>query len=155
MQQLELDPMSGFDIVGTTWWRRDGKDHFTVRDTMIVDNDLIVLTSDGRQLNYETLNNYIQSNKPISVPKQQPKPKPIRQKSTVVEEVESPVEGSDDDYDQYILPEDRDVLSKPLGSLKHDHPQVNYYVEKTGHPTTKPYPKVDNLVQGMCVPAMQ
>jgi len=68
---------------------------------------------DGRVLDYNTLQEYVQSDRPIEMPKPQPK------QESLPTEVENLIEGSSDNmYD--ILPEDLNMInggSKALGNL--------------------------------------
>ena len=50
------------------WYNPSTGDSFTVRDTYFEDNNLYVITTDGRRLNYDIISKYVQSDKPI--PKQ-------------------------------------------------------------------------------------
>ena len=104
--------MEGPNMEGT-WYNPRTGDSFTVRNSFFQDNQYIVQTMDGRVLDYNTLQEYIQSDRPIEMPKPQPK-----QESLPVE-VENLIEGSSDNmYD--ILPEDLNMInggSKSLGNL--------------------------------------
>lgn len=65
-----LNNMNSFedipDLDNTTWWHKNGKDHFTVRDTLIDPADGIILTTtDGRRIGLEQLDNYIKSDEPV------------------------------------------------------------------------------------------
>lgn len=50
------------------WYNPSTGDSFTVRDTYFEDNNLYVITTDGRRMNYDMISKYVQSDKPI--PKQ-------------------------------------------------------------------------------------
>lgn len=62
-------------LEGTTWWKRDGKDHFTIRDVLMGPEGFSIRTTDGRMLNGDVMDTYIQSEVPINIPKQAPKQK--------------------------------------------------------------------------------
>ena len=110
MNQMEFN--SGMpDLTGTTWWKRDGSDHFTIRDVLMTDSGIIIRADDGRQFNENVMNIYIQSDKPINIPKKAP----VQKIDTSNLDEVSPVESQDD------------TLNKPLGSLRHNHPQANFY----------------------------
>lgn len=54
------------DISGTTWWSRTGQDHFTVRDVIMdPSSGMMITTTDGRMINMDRMDNYIQSDKPV------------------------------------------------------------------------------------------
>ena len=50
-----------------TWYNTVTGDSFTVRDTFFENNQLMVATTDGRMLDYNIIQNYIKSDKPIAV----------------------------------------------------------------------------------------
>lgn len=49
-------------------------DSFTVKDSFFEDGQYIITTMDGRKLSYDIIQNYVQSDKPIDIPKSQQKP---------------------------------------------------------------------------------
>lgn len=55
----------GPNVTGT-WYNINTGDSFTVRDTYFEDNKLKVQTTDGRIIGYEQLQNYVQSDVPLS-----------------------------------------------------------------------------------------
>ena len=115
---MDLGPDSP-QLEGTTWWRRDGKDHFTIRDVLMGPEGFSIRTTDGRMLNGDVMDTYIQSEVPINIPKQAPK-----QKIDVshLDELGSVKVGE----------------TQSLGSLKYDHdvnfqkPQAPKHTPKTG-----------------------
>ena len=60
-------------IMEGTWYNTQTGDSFTVRNSFFEDNQYIVQTTDGRVLNYEQIQHYIKSDKPIEVKKPTPK----------------------------------------------------------------------------------
>ena len=58
-------------------------DSFTVKDSFFEDGQYIITTMDGRKLSYDIIQNYVQSDKPIDIPKSQQKP-PTRRLREVV-----------------------------------------------------------------------
>lgn len=54
-----------------TWYNPVTGDSFTVRDSFFENNQYVVSTTDGRILNYDMIQNYVQSDKPIEMPKKQ------------------------------------------------------------------------------------
>lgn len=66
----EYDMMGMPDITGTTWWSRTGQDHFTVRDVIMdPSSGMMITTTDGRMINMDRMDNYIQSDKPVDFTK--------------------------------------------------------------------------------------
>ena len=63
----------GGPVMSGTWINPNNNDTFTVKDCFFEDNQLIVNTTDGRNLNYDILQNYIQAdNKTINEMKEKP-----------------------------------------------------------------------------------
>lgn len=90
-------------IMDGTWYNTTTGDSFTVRDTFFQDNQLMVATTDGRLMDYNMIQNYIKSDKPINIPKQQKNNEiPIE----VIELLESPTP-----QDPYMLEEDMALIS--------------------------------------------
>ena len=110
-QQMMDVSMGSMGVEGTTWWKQDGSDHFTVRDVMMGPDGITVRTTDGRMLNGSVLETYIQSEVPINIPKQAP----VRK-----------IDVGDLDKDTPVEP------TKPLGTLKNSHPGVTF-PEDTNH----------------------
>lgn len=54
-----------------TWYNPVTGDSFTVRDSFFENNQYVVSTTDGRVLSYDVIQNYVQSDKPIEIPKKQ------------------------------------------------------------------------------------
>lgn len=66
MIMSEYNMMGIPDITGTTWWSRTGQDHFTVREVIMdPSSGMMVNTTDGRMIDIERMDNYIQSDKPV------------------------------------------------------------------------------------------
>lgn len=86
-----------------TWYNTITGDSFTVRDTFFENNQLMVATTDGRMLDYNIIQNYIKSDKPIAVQK-----KPKQTVSEVPAEVLNMLESNDSQND--ILEEDMNLL---------------------------------------------
>ena len=84
----------GGPFMSGTWYNPNTGDSFTVRDTFFEDNNLIVMTTDGRRLNYDIISRYVKSDKPI--PKQQPVVKQEQPKPTVPKELQEMLD--DDPY---------------------------------------------------------
>lgn len=58
-------------VIEGTWCNPQTGDCFTVRDSYFQDNQLLISATDGRVFDYNTIQNYIKSDKPIA---KQPKP---------------------------------------------------------------------------------
>lgn len=86
-----------------TWYNTITGDSFTVRDTFFENNQLMVATTDGRMLDYNIIQNYIKSDKPIAVQK-----KPKQTMDEVPAEVLNMLESNDPQND--ILEEDINLL---------------------------------------------
>ena len=84
----------GGPFMSGTWYNPNTGDSFTVRDTFFEDNNLIVMTTDGRRLNYDIISRYVKSDKPI--PKQQPVVKQEQPKPVVPKEIQEMLD--DDPY---------------------------------------------------------
>lgn len=92
-----------------TWYNPSNGDSFTVADAFFQDNQYIVKTTDGRMLDYNFIQHYIKSDKPIAMPKNEPTTK-------LPPEVQSIIANQNDD----ILPEDQLLIqgqAKPIGNL--------------------------------------
>lgn len=86
-----------------TWYNPNTGDSFTVRDSFFEDNQFMVSTMDGRVLNYNQIQYYIKSDKPIEMePKKQPKSEKLP------EEVMSILADPEQSYD--LLPEDQSLI---------------------------------------------
>ena len=53
-------------MMSGTWYNPSTGDSFTVMDNFFEDNQFMVATTDGRMLNYDQLQYYVQSDKPIT-----------------------------------------------------------------------------------------
>lgn len=54
-------------VVSGYWYNPKTGDSFTVRDCYFEDNQFMIVTTDGRSIAYNQMQNYIQSDKPIDV----------------------------------------------------------------------------------------
>lgn len=106
-----------------TWYNTITGDSFTVRDTYFENNQLMVATTDGRMLDYNIIQNYIKSDKPIT-----PQNKPKQTTSEVPVEVLNMLETNDSQND--ILEEDMNLLqgnmyNQPVAT---QNPSINQVV---------------------------
>lgn len=109
-------------IMDGTWYNPQTGDSFTVRDSFFEDNQYVVMTTDGRLMKYDQMQNYIKSDKPIQMNK------PDKKQETLPSEVADLLENTTN-YD--ILPEDLAMIQgqapTSLGNLRDSM-------------TTNPYP---------------
>ena len=109
-----------------TWYNPTNGDSFTVADSFFQDNQYIVKTTDGRLLDYNFIQHYIKSDKPI------PKQPTEQKKEKLPEEVANLLVNNDDD----ILEEDLQLISNNnLGNLK-DNQRNNPSQKTHTQPTT-------------------
>jgi hypothetical protein len=114
-------------MMSGTWYNPKTKDQFTVRNTFFENNQLIVQTMDGRILEYNQLQHYIQSDGPI------PTEEPVQKSSnnSLPQEVASLIEGDD-----MMLPDEMDLISNPLGNLYDKNAVVKSVPEEVLNPPT-------------------
>ena len=60
---------TGGPMMSGTWYNPSTGDSFTVRDCFFENNQYVISTTDGRMLGYDVIQNYVQSDKPIEMPK--------------------------------------------------------------------------------------
>ena len=99
-------------IMTGTWYNPENGDSFTVRDTFFEDDQMVIQTMDGRMLNYNYIQNYVQSDGPI--PEIDKKPKNEELPAEVAN-----ILASDDETG--ILPEDL-ALINGLGNMHMSSP---------------------------------
>jgi hypothetical protein len=128
-------------VMQGTWYNPNTGDAFTVRDSFFEDNQYTVMTTDGRYLGFNQLQNYIQTDMKLEDLK---KIKSEKQ-NTVKEELPAEVadlitENGGDPYAGIMTPEDMMIgNNKPnLGNLYRDDlpvqqtPVGNVYVDTSG-----------------------
>lgn len=108
-------------VMQGTWYNPQTGDAFTVRDSFFEDNQYVVTTTDGRYLNYNQLQNYVQSDMKLEDLKknrvQRDEPVPAEIMDMIANDDLSEVQS--DDYFG-IIPEDMDIISdksKPMGNI--------------------------------------
>lgn len=120
-----MDFGAGLDLAGS-WENVRTGEVINIRDTIMMDNQMIGLTTDGRQIPFEKLQSFVKSD--TAKPNTPPKRTNISQKRTprpskpFVDDVDreqnwgSAVDDVDPSTDSgyEILPEDMDLLRKPL-----------------------------------------
>lgn len=108
---MDIGIDGGTGMEGTTWWKKDGSDHFKIREVLMTDTGFSVRTEDGRLINADNLEQYIQSDTPITGREQQ-----------YVPQIDpSQIEG----LDSTAIVHD-DSNPKPFGSLKYSHPEAKF-----------------------------
>ena len=117
---MDLGMSGETGLENTTWWKPDGSDHFTVRDMLMSPEGFSVRTTDGRLLPADVMEQYIQSDTPITgqermqhTPKIDPKQLEGIDKTAIVTD-----EVKDD--------------KKQFGSLKYSHPGAKF--QQPAHP---------------------
>lgn len=99
-------------IMNGTWYNPQNGDSFTVRDTFFENNQLIVKTTDGRMLDYNFIQNYVKSDKPIQKIDKQP---------------DIPKEVSDlliKDDNSGMLEDDKNLIRPNLGNISEQRNQA-------------------------------
>ena len=76
---MEIGLSPNFDITGTKWYHKTGKDNFVVREVIMDPSQgMIVLAEDGRTFSMDAMDNYIQTNEPFNVPQYSTPPVDLR-----------------------------------------------------------------------------
>lgn len=101
----------GIPMLEGTWYNPKTGDSLTIRDTLFEDNNLVVLTTDGRRVPYTQMEKYVKSDKPIpKMPKVDPNI--TSKKKKMSERDEALAEPAT--WDDLILDEDKDVLNNNI-----------------------------------------
>lgn len=107
-------------IMQGTWYNPYTGDAFTVRDAFFEDNQYIVMTTDGRKMDYNRLQNYIQSDMKLEDLKKMKVEK--KEKEEIPDEIKNILATNDDLENEYLIPEDNIYTSKPLGNINEPRP---------------------------------
>lgn len=76
---MEIGLSPNFDITGTKWYHKTGKDSFVVREVIMDPSQgMIVLAEDGRTFSMDAMDNYIQTNEPFNTPQYSAPPVDLR-----------------------------------------------------------------------------
>lgn len=96
-----------------SWYNPKTGDSFTVRDTFFEDSNLVIMTTDGRRMDYNMMSNYVKSDGPI--PKQSAAA-PVEQAipAAVLNELSS-VDGNQHPINSELLSEEDKLLLQGLG----------------------------------------
>lgn len=113
---LDLGMGGETGLENTTWWKQDGSDHFTILEVVMSPEGFSVRTTDGRLLQADILEQYIQSNTPINDMFQKPTNIPVIDVSNLDE-----IDGK-----TIIVDEPDKKPGNRFGSLKFSHPGVKY-----------------------------
>ena len=98
-----------------TWYNPYTGDAFTVRDAFFEDNQYIVMTTDGRKMDYNRLQNYIQSDMKLEDLKKMKVEK--KENEEIPDEIKNILATNDDLDNEYLIPEDNIYTTKPLGNI--------------------------------------
>lgn len=107
-------------VMQGTWYNPYTGDAFTVRDAFFEDNQYIVMTTDGRKMDYNRLQNYIQSDMKLEDLKKMKVEK--KEKEEIPDEIKNILATNDDLDNEYLIPEDNIFTSKPLGNINEPRP---------------------------------
>ena len=111
---MDLGVDGGTGMEGTTWWKRDGSDHFKVREVLMTDTGFSIRTEDGRLIPGDNLETYIQSDVPITG----------REGMQPVPTIDpSQLEGIDPTA---IVHDEPETKPKDFGSLRYSHPGAKF-----------------------------
>ena len=108
-------------VMQGTWYNPKTGDAFTVRDSFFEDNQYVVTTTDGRYLNYNQIQNYVQSDMPLEQLKKQMKPQQPA-KNEIPAELKDLIE-TEDTVESMMSPEDAALITggRSLGNLNDRH----------------------------------
>jgi hypothetical protein len=130
-------------IMSGTWYNPSNGDSFTVADSFFQDNQYIVKTTDGRMLDYNFIQHYIKSDKPIEP--QTPKLGNLKESNPLPKEVVELLEDSND-FQNDIIESDLDIImGKPVQQpmIKQSNPD-NIIIDKAL--SKKSNPNVDCFI---------
>lgn len=111
-------------IMQGTWYNPHTGDAFTVRDSFFEDNQYVVTTTDGRYLQYNQLQNYIQSDMKLEDLKNMKIEKTTQKSNEIPPEVAGLIDGSTDPYSDMLLPEDAIITQPKLGNIYKDDVKI-------------------------------
>jgi hypothetical protein len=115
-------------IMQGTWYDPNTGDAFTVRDSFFEDNQYVVTTTDGRYLNYNQLQTYIQTDMKLEDLKRMKAENQNTVKEQLPAEVANLIEGSNDPYSGMMTPDDMMIgnTTVNLGNLYRDDLPVQH-----------------------------
>lgn len=139
-------PTDSGPVMSGTWFNRRTQDSFTVRDAFLEDNQMIILTTDGRRLDYNTIQDYEQINDNQLPPKNGQQNQLPPEVASMIEDVEAlPVVGTQAPTSAVqvpgMLPEDMALIQSQQAQPANDplHTPMNQLVNKApaGHVLTE------------------
>lgn len=139
-------------IMDGTWYNPQTGDSFTVKDSFFEDNQYVVMTTDGRLMKYDQMQNYIKSDKPIQMNK------PDKKQEILPSEVADILENTTN-YD--ILPEDLAMINghtpTSLGNLSSIPSTVNANPQQivSGSPVNTNYEIISKALSKRTLPDFQ
>lgn len=108
-------PMDGLAIDNTTWWNPNTGDSFKVKSNYFEDNIMMIQTYDNRVFPMDRMESYVMWTGKGTPPKPEPKqPQAPKQVEALPPEVANLISGGSDDYDEYLLDEDKELLGGGL-----------------------------------------
>ena len=136
LQQPGMTFGSEGPMIQGTWVNPKTGDSFTVRDSFFEDNNYVITTTDGRYIQYDQFQNYIQADeKSVNEIKNSIKEKAAVKEEAIPAEISSLIDN--DNADTMITPEDYELIygKKSLGNLN--------------TPTQSQFPKKETSVENM------
>ena len=118
LQQPGMTFGSEGPMIQGTWVNPKTGDSFTVRDSFFEDNNYVITTTDGRYIQYDQFQNYVQADeKSVNEIKNSIKEKSAVKEEAIPAEISSLIDN--DNADTMITPEDYDLIygKKSLGNL--------------------------------------
>lgn len=112
-------------IMQGNWYNPRTHDIFTVRDSFFEDNNYVVMTTDGRCLTYNQIQEYIQTDTPLDQLKEMLKKEKAETEKheDIPAEIKNMIEDNNENsnpYDSYLIPDD-DIYGKSLGNINQKH----------------------------------
>lgn len=101
-------------VMSGTWYNPATGDSFTVMDSFFENNQYVVKTTDNRILSYDVIQNYVQSDKPIAMPKKQQDELPAEVANLIAEDTIFEEDGLFVDTDIYGI---NNPLTPSLGNI--------------------------------------
>lgn len=126
-------------MMSGTWYNPKTKDSFVVRNTFFENNQMVVQTMDGRMLEYNQLQHYVQADGPMPVDFSQPKP---QVNNSLPPEVANLIDSND--HNDLLLQDDYDMINKPLGNI-YDKPTAAVEEQVHGTPL-QPVEDVNSII---------
>lgn len=120
----------GGPIMSGHWYNPKTGDSFTVKDTYFEDNNMIVMTTDGRRLDYNIIQNYIKTDKPMPAKKLEQKHTVRPVKDDIPDEVKNILADAESELDNLIGSNGNISSDKPTNDLERIIPKQNLYKQE-------------------------